>query len=127
MHGEFEPWVEFFLQGVYEVARQATDTAKAITALRERDRTRLVEVLNKGAGTGLAVFEELFKLPVISVNQAAKIGGVTYAPANALIAKLESLGILQEITGRGRNRLFMYGEYFRLLQDDPTAENEKPL
>lgn len=117
LHGDWEGWLRFFLQGVYEVGQQATATARRIVELRERDRRQLVEALGKGSATGLALLENLYQQPVTSVNLARTITGTSYSSTNTLIGKMVEMGMLKEITGQGRNRLFLYEQYLDLFRD----------
>ncbi|MFK7789919.1 MAG: Fic family protein [Phycisphaeraceae bacterium] len=117
LHGDWEGWLRFFLQGVYDVGQEATATARRIVELRERDRSQVVEHLGKGAATGLALLEDLYQHPVTAVNRAKAVTGTSYSSTNTLVHKLVDLNILTEITGQGRNRLFLYGQYLDLFRD----------
>lgn len=117
LHGDWEGWLRFFLQGVYEVGQEATATARKIVELREHDRKQLVDILGKGTATGLALLEELYQQPVTSVNLAKAITGTSYSSTNTLIRKMVEMGMLTEITGQGRNRLFLYEQYLDLFRD----------
>ncbi len=121
LNGDWEGWLSFFFQGVYEVGQEATATARMIVELRERDRQKLTGVLGRGTASGIAVLEDLYQQPVTSVNRAAKTTGLTFASANSLINRLVEMGILHEITGGNRNRLFLYQEYLNLFRDTDTA------
>ncbi len=113
--GEWEPWLEFFLTGVAEVSAEATETARKILQLREEHRALIAENLGYSAGNGHRILEEMFEHPILSVNRAMKITQTTYAAANALIGRLEDLGLLREITGQKRNRRFRYEPYVQLF------------
>ena len=71
------------------------------------------------------MLDYLFKYPVISVNDAADVLNVSYPTANNTIATMVRLGILREITGRGRNRVFCYYHYLHLM--DKGIEAAAPL
>ena len=116
-HGEWEPWLKFFLRGVKEVARQATDTARAIVALREHHRQEILETLGAAGGNGLRVIERMYGNPYISVRNVVDLLGVSYASANNLIAKLAEMGLLVELTGNARNRVFWYTAYSDLFSN----------
>jgi Fic family protein len=113
--GAWEAWVAFFLQGVIAVATEATETARRILRLRERDRHAITVALNRGAANGLRVLDSLYERPIVSVNQVREITGTTYAAANTLVARLVSLGILTELTGQSRNRRYQYKTYVELF------------
>jgi Fic family protein len=115
--GDWEAWLRFFLQGVIEVSVEATETARRILLLREEHRSAITERLGRVAGNGHRVLEHLFDHPIVSVNDVKGLIGTTYPAANDLVAKLEEIKILSEITGQARNRKFRYESYVRLFQD----------
>ena len=116
--GDFEGWLAFFLQGVAEVSRQAAETARRILSLREEHRNRIAEGLGRAAGNGHRLLEHLFERPIVSVTDVERLLGITYPAANALIGRMVSLDLLQEMTGRVRNRRFRYEPYVRLFGED---------
>lgn len=113
--GDWEGWLAFFLLGVVEVSAEATETARNILELRETHRQIITENLGRSAGNGHRVLEALYYRPIVSVTDVKRILGTSYAAANTLVGRLEQLGVLQEITGRARNRRFRYEEYFQLF------------
>lgn len=121
-HGDWEGWLAFFLRGVAEVSTEATDTARRILALREEHRTAITEHLGRAAGNGHKVLETLFYRPIVTVGEIESLIGTTYAAANNLVARLATLGILQEVTGHTRNRRFRYEPYVRLFSNDSGEE-----
>jgi Fic family protein len=116
--GAFEQWLEFFLAGVAEVSTEATDTARRILALREHHRTVIADRLGRAAGNGHHVLEYLFQHPIISISEIVDLLGVTYAAANHLVARLNTVGVLTEITGQTRNRRFRYNPCIELFADE---------
>lgn len=119
--GDWEAWLAFFLRGVVEVADEATETARRILQLREQHRSAITEHLGRAAGGGHRVLESLFDRPIVTVADVQAITRTTYAAANALVARLVQLGILQEMTGYARNRRFRYAPYIGLFNDTPAA------
>ncbi|MBI1213757.1 MAG: Fic family protein [Alphaproteobacteria bacterium] len=114
-HGKWEEWLMFFLKGVTEVSREATNTARRILALREEHRSLITEHLGRGAANGHRVLENLYENPIMTVAQVRTLTGTTYPAANQLVAKLVDIGILEEITGQSRNRRFRYEKYIELF------------
>jgi Fic family protein len=112
--GDWEGWIRFFLEGIRLVAREASGTARQIQALRESHR-ELVSREISGTPTGQLLLDHLFRQPMVSVNYAAKVIGRSYPVTNDLIAKLEALGLLREVTGGRRNRVYSYAPYLDLL------------
>lgn len=116
--GAWEAWIKFFLQGVVEVAGEATETARQIQLLREQHRGEITEKLGRAAGNGHRVLERLFDRPIVTVSEVRELTGNTYAAANTLVGRLVQLGVLEEMTGYSRNRRFRYGHYVRLFSDE---------
>jgi Fic family protein len=116
--GDWEGWVEFFLDGVDQSADQAIGTARAVLALRTEHTALIQQTLSKRAASGRLLMEHLFHKPVLSVKEVAKIIGTTFPPANDLVEELVRIGVLKEITGQKRNRFFRYQPYIDILQKD---------
>ncbi len=113
--GEWEKWLEFFLDGVAQVAEDAYETALGIFALRERDRARISSALARRAPRGLLLLDELLKLPIVKTKTVERAIGVSQPTATSLLDALVEIGILREVTGRQRGRVFAYKEYLDLF------------
>ena len=113
--GDWEGWLAFFLQGVTEVSLEAAETAKRILGLREDHRRQINDRLGRMAGNGHRVLERLYEKPIVSVDDVRGITGTTFQAANTIVQRLAELGILQEMTGRARNRRFLYAPYVALF------------
>jgi len=119
--GDWEAWIAFFLQGVAETASGAVRAAKQLTAISDADRER-VQGNGRAAGSGLRVHAVLRERAILSVRYAAERTGLSFpATANA-VQLLERLGIVREVTGRRRDRLYAYERYLAVL-----AEGLEPL
>lgn len=116
--GDWETWLKFFLRGVAEVAREATDTARRIVAMREDHRSLITSNLGRGAGKGLTFLEQLYFRPIVNVNTVMQITELSFARANGLVSQLQGLGLLRETTGRRRNRVFSYEPYMALFCEE---------
>jgi len=113
--GDWEGWLSFFLAAIAEVASEATDTARRIVDLRERHRAVVGELFGRGTANGLKVLERLYSQPLINVTEVAELTSVTFTAANSLVARFVQAGILEEITGNSRNRVFRYSPYVSLF------------
>lgn len=111
--GDWEGWIRFFLKGVTEVSRAATDTARAILLLRETHRA---QVGQSSSTHGASLLEQLFKHPVVSIGKAQELMGCSYVTAAKTIEAFERLNILVEITGQQRNRRYRYASYINLFE-----------
>ncbi|MCL6556890.1 MAG: Fic family protein [Burkholderiales bacterium] len=119
--GDWEGWLAFFLDGVIEVSQQATHTAAAILRMREDYRARITEHLGRAAANGQRVMDRLFDHPIVSVATVREWLGLTPAGANQIVARLETIGLLREITGYARNRRFRFEPYVRLFEETEEA------
>ena len=122
--GAWEQWLTFFLQGVLEVSRQATHTARQILTLREQHRQIITDQLGRAAGNGHRVLEYLYQNPIVSVAQVQELVGITFPAANNLVARLVEHDILREYTGQKRNRRFIYQDYIQLFHDEPQEAGD---
>jgi len=112
--GDWEEWIRFFLTGVAEVANQATATAQAILALFNNDRD-LINVSGKSTSTMLAIHAYLQRHPVANTTRIREACGVSLPTVLRALTTLQSLGILREITGKERHKVFVYQAYIDIL------------
>jgi len=124
-YGDWEGWLKFFLRGVAEVANQATDTARRILELREEHR-HFVSEQSRSSTNGLRLLDLLYEQPIVSARLVARELAVSNPTANSLVNQFENAGLLIETTGRQRNRLFGYGSYLSLFEDDLPHPAEEP-
>ncbi len=115
--GDWEGWLSFFLNGVIEVSNQATHTAAAILRMREEYRARITDHLGRAAANGQRVMDRLFDHPIVTVAKVREWLDITPAGANQIVARLEGIGLLREITGYARNRRFRFDPYLRLFEE----------
>lgn len=114
-HGRWETWLEFFLTGVRDVARQAHEAARSISAIFAEDAAQIAG-LGRGAPAAQALHALLQKRPLLTIGTAAELSGVTFPTATAALERLQALGIVEEITGKARGRVFVYQRYLSLLE-----------
>lgn len=119
--GNWEGWLNFFFQGVRDTAQSAVATAEAVLDLFRQDRERL-QSIGRAAGSALRVHELLQQRPILSLPGAADALELSWTAANNAMSELERLGIVHEITGQKRNRLYVYGQYLDIL-----TEGTEPL
>ncbi len=119
-HGLWEDWLTFFLQGVIEVSKQATETARRVLTLREEHRSIITGNFGRAAANGHRVLEHLYIHPIVSVSEVQELIGTTYPAANELVSRMVEHGILNEITGQVRNRKFTYQSYVNLFRDSES-------
>ncbi len=114
--GEWEAWVDFFLEGVRQTAASAVETARRLVTLFQADGRR-VQSAGRGASTALRVFHSFRQRPLLTVKAVCDRTGLSFPAAAKGIRTLERLGIVREITGRRRNRVFAYGKYLAILNE----------
>lgn len=112
--GDWEGWLRFFLQGVYETARQAVDTARAVLDLFERDSER-IRGLGRIAGSCLQLHRRLQQQAIVNIPDSSKALDINRTTISNCIRRLQELEIVREITGQRRNRLFVYDRYVQIL------------
>lgn len=111
---DVEHWLKFFLTGVAETAEGSKQIFEGIVALRQRCEEQILQ-LGKRVTKGKALLRELYSQPVMSANDIAITLSITHQSASSLIRSLEEMGILREITGRKKDRLFVFSEYLSLF------------
>lgn len=100
--------------GVLSTANAAVETAKAALRLFDEDRKKIQEI-GRGAGSALRVHQELQRQPLLNVKEAVQRTGLSDPTAGAALARLIDIGIVREVTGRERGRIFSYQRYVRVL------------
>lgn len=121
---DIEHWLKFFLVGVAETAASGKHTFEHIIELRQRSESKLI-TLGKRARVGQELLKQLYSQPILNANQISERLGITYASASTLAKGFEEIGILQEITGFKRNRLFVFTEYLNLFTGNAQHTADK--
>jgi Fic family protein len=114
--GDWEVWLDFFLTGVRDTADQAAASARRILALFE-EHHRKIESLGRPASSVLRVFEHMQRNPIVSIPGAADAIGISAPTVAKSLEHMEQLGMLREVTGRQRHRLFVYDAYLAILSE----------
>jgi Fic family protein len=113
-------WLEFFLTGVAETAQRSTRVFKEIVSLKTKiEQTVLPAMRGRKQDNARKLIQTLYKQPVIKIKQVETLLNVQYNTAAALVRDLVKSGILQEITGHKRNRLYIFAPYVRLFTEQP--------
>jgi Fic family protein len=113
--GAWETWLRFFLRGVSEQARQGVTRMETLQAIRLKYQP-VVDADHKPVRMA-AVVDFLFSRPIFSIRQAALALGIPFRTAENCIEKLVRAGILREITGYARNRIFQADEILKAIQE----------
>ncbi len=121
LEGDWEAWLDFFLEGVEQTAKNAVQTAQRLVRLFKEDGGKVQERVPR-PGTALRIFDALCDRPVITLKEVVQRTGLTFATAAKGMGILEELSIAREITGKKRNRVFAYYRYLAIL-----SEGTEPL
>lgn len=119
--GDWESWLQFFVTGVDQTATAAVSTAQRLVALFAEDRVQVL-TLNRSANSALRVFDALRARPVATAGTLAASSKLALPTVNSALEQLQQIGIVREITGRKRDRMFSYDSYVRIL-----SEGTEPL
>jgi len=114
--GDWEAWVDFFLEGVEETALGAVQTARRLVALFEAD-TRSTQERGRGAANALRVLTALRQRPMLSLKQLCQSTSMSFPTASKAMQLLVTSGIARELTGQRRNRIFVYDAYLAILNE----------
>jgi Fic family protein len=108
-------WFKFFLVGIIETAKSGVGTFDDILQLK-REVDEQAQTLGSRAGHVTRLLDTLYQNPFIDADGVSRACNVSMPTAYKLIADLERLGILSEITGNRRNRKYLFKRYLRLFQ-----------
>jgi len=114
--GAWEDWIKFYLQGIFEVSQQATTTAKSIIDLQDAHRKK-ISLLGRVALTSLRLLDLLYQQPVVSVSFVVRELKLSPPAARKAIKNLEQLNILKEMSGKKRDRVYLYEPYMTIIME----------
>ena len=118
--GDWEAWLDFFLEGVTQTAGAAVETAQRLLKIFSEDE-ELVALGGRGAGA-LRTYRALRERPVATIQALAKRAGLSFPTASKAVGALAKAGVVREMTGGRRDRVFVYGRYLDVL-----SEGTEPL
>lgn len=114
--GDWEKWLAFFLEGVRFTATGAVETARRLSRLFASDRAAL-EQQGRRAGTLLRAHEALKEQPILSSPYICRRTNLSFPAVASAMEQFIKHGIAREITGKRRNRLFVYDKYLSILNE----------
>lgn len=114
--GDWEAWLSFFCEAVIKTSDQAVDTARRLFELTNQDREKL-HGFGRATASMLKVHQVLIKRPLVTSGILVKEIGILPNTANKALLKLQELGILKEITGKKRNRVYSYWRYLKIMDE----------
>jgi len=119
--GDWEGWLAYFLEGIAVVADESVTLIRSLFDVLTKDRSRY---LHSGGATvvGARLFESLPQHPLVTVKSVVKICDTTKPTAAKAIGSLTAAGILEEVSGRSRDRAWAYRQYLDLLREGTELE-----
>ena len=118
--GDWEAWLEFFFEGVRQTAEGAVSSAYRLAEMFKADRAK-IESSGRRAGSALRVHEALKARPLLSMPQVCSNTGLSFPASSSAMDLLAGFEIARELTGRRRNRLFVYDRYLAILSEGTEA------
>jgi Fic family protein len=115
LNNDLSGWVQFFLRGVVETAKNSIQTFDGILKL-QKEVDAILRALGARSGNAQKVVNYLYKKPLISAERVSEVAGVSMPTAYKLIQSLEEHTVLHEITGAERNRLYIFKDYISLFK-----------
>lgn len=116
--GDWEGWLLFFVDAITATATQAVATAQQLNQLLAADKAKLAQI-GRLAGSANQILEAFFNQPIVSINVLVEKTGLTPATVGkALDAMENTLGLVRELTGQKRNRIYAYSAYIDILNQE---------
>lgn len=112
--GDWEAWIQFFLSGVIDTANQATEAVQAILHLFGQDRQKM-EADGKPTAAVMSIHNYFQSYPISNTTKIKEACALSLPTVLRSLATLEQQGIIEEITGKGRHKIFVYRAYLNIL------------
>ena len=115
-HNDLNQWLRFFLEGIRETAENSIETFKSIVTLREEVEHHNILTLGKKTRLAQSFIHYLYGKPIVDAQEVSEKLSITTSTALRLIEDFIRLGILSEVTGYKRNRIFVFERYLQLFE-----------
>ena len=115
--GNYEMWLEFFVDALYESSKDSLETVEKLIKLHNKNSNKLVET-NRKKDNLRQVFEYIEQYPIINITDTAKDLNISYNTVVTCIDKLVELKILKPTNKQLRNKIYAYEEYLDILRKD---------
>ncbi|MBN2697120.1 MAG: Fic family protein, partial [Bacilli bacterium] len=117
LKGHYEAWIAFFIEGIIEASKHALRTIEALLDLREKHLEALNTLQGKTKQTALLLFAYIESHPIIDIKKTSIDINKAFNTVSSAIATFEDFGILKQIEGNKRYRIFAYEPYLSILRD----------
>ena len=116
LKGNYEQWIKFFLEAVYDSAKDAVETIDKLTSLHDNYCLKIAG-LGRRAKNAMRVFEYLESNPIIEIQKTARELDIAFNTMSSIVKDLISIGVLEQTSTQSRNRTFAYKEYLEILKE----------
>ena len=116
LKGNYEQWIKFFLEAVFESAKDAVETIDKLIALHDNYYLK-IEGLGRRAKNAMRIFEYLESNPIIDIQKTSKELDIAYNTMSSIVKDLIRIGVLEQTSNQSRNRTFVYKEYLEILKE----------
>ena len=119
--GDWESWLAFFIEGVRTTAEGAVATSRRLTNMFASDRAAVQRRAGRRAGSARRVLDALRAKPILSLSGVRALTALSFPTASSAMQLLVEHRIVRELTGKPRNRLFVYDRYLAILNEGTEA------
>jgi Fic family protein len=119
--GKVEEWLEFFLDGVIQIAQSSIETCGKISNLWQKDMGKAHALGKTSAKSTVRLLKHLYKQPIVSVSDVQAWTGFSRQGSYNAIERLESLGILEPLKSANYGQKYIYREYYDIFADQPLS------
>lgn len=109
-------WMKFFMQGVIQTGQRAITSLKDILTLKKECEEKRIYIMGRKVASAKTLLDYLFKKPVLDAEEISTATGLSIVSSYKLIDDFIKVGILKEMTGQKRNRIFIFDEYFTIFR-----------
>lgn len=122
---EIEAWLEFFLEGVAEIASSSIEACAEITQLRDRDYAKMQKLGKKSAESTLEIIHKLYSQPIVGIAEIMKWTGFSMQGAYNVIERLLKLHILEPLGSVVYGQKYIYADYYQIFDDSFRVARKK--
>jgi Fic family protein len=108
-------WLKYFLVGILDTSENAIETLTRVVELKNQAEKEIATTFGKRSSKGNLLLLCLFEKPIVHVNQVKDLTNSSFKAANDLVNNFVEAGILKEMTGKNRNRMFVFEKYIQLF------------
>lgn len=112
---DMKQWLKYFLVGIEDASSRAISSMEEVLALQKNLEATVKNEFGRRAHTGLLLLDHLYQQPYVTPDMASKLCKLSYKAGNELVAAMADKGILREITGQSRNRIFLFKPYLDIF------------